>query len=64
MKIRIFFVFFPPLTAIFKKWRMLAAKKHHIQKEHGPKPWGMGFPGDSSISSGNIITMNDEFKAF
>ena len=51
-----FFCFFFVLNAIFKKWGMVA-KKHHIQKEHGPKPWGMSFPGGSSISSGKIMPM-------
>ena len=36
---------------------MVAKNKHHIQKQHGPKPWGMGFSGDSSISSRKIITI-------
>ena len=37
---------------------MLAKNKYHIRKEHGPKSWGMGFPGDSLISARKIITMN------
>ena len=36
---------------------MVAENKHHIRKEHVPKQWGMGFPGDSSISSRKIVTM-------
>ena len=36
---------------------MVAKNKHHIRKEHGLTPSGMGFPRDSSISSRRIITM-------
>ena len=36
---------------------MAARNKHHIWKKRDPKPWNMGFPGDSSISSRKIITM-------
>ena len=35
----------------------VAKNKHHIRKEHGPKPWGMGSSGVSLISSRKIITM-------
>ena len=52
-----FFRFFFVLSAILKKWRMLAKNKHNIRKGHGPKPWDMRFPGDLSISSRKIITM-------
>ena len=34
---------------------MVAKIKHHIRKDHRVKLWGMGFPGDSSISSTIII---------
>ena len=33
-----FFLFFFVLTAILKKWRMVAKNRHHFRKEHGPKP--------------------------
>ena len=36
---------------------MVAKDKHYIRKEHGPKPWDMGSPGDSQISSRKIITI-------
>ena len=48
---------FSVLTAIFKKWRMISANKQHILKQHGAKPKGMDFPGDSSIFSKKIITI-------
>ena len=54
---RIFSVFFFVLTAILKKLCMVAKNKHHIGKEHGPKPWAIGFTGDSSISTRQIIMM-------
>ena len=54
IKTIIFFVFFA-LTAIFKKLPILSKNKHHTRKKHGPKPWVMDFPGDSSISSRKII---------
>ena len=42
---------------VFKKWHMVAKNKHHIRKEHGPKPWSMGFPGNLSFSFRKIITL-------
>ena len=33
------------------------ARIDHIRKEHGRKPWGMGYPGDTSTSSRKVITM-------
>ena len=44
-------------TAMFKKRRMVAKNKHHILKEPGLIPWGMGFLDDSSISSRKMTAM-------
>ena len=46
-----FFPFFFRINRHILKMAHCSYKnKHHIQKEHGPKSRGMGFPGDSSIS--------------
>ena len=56
IKIRIFFLFFR-LNRYIKKKRMLAKNKYYVRKKHGPKPYGMNLPDESSISSRKIITM-------
>ena len=39
---------------------MVAKNKHDIRKEYDPKPWGVGFPDDSSISVRNGLISGEK----